>query len=430
MTQTSKVLIFPCGTEMANEIIKSLEYNKYFKMTFASSEKMSYCNYRGHKIHDLPYVGAPDFTNTLEQLIKNENIDFIIGAHDDVVYKLSEIELQINAKVVGQSKSVNEIVRFKDATYKYFHNLLPIPKQIKHPPSQNDFPVFVKPKRGQGSQDAHKLDDMSDYEAFFIKRDQNDFVVSELLPGDEYTIDCFSENGEVLYCGGRTREKTTRGISVQSALVEDENLKNQFEKHARIISAQLKLHGLWFFQLKHDKDHNLKLLEVGPRVSGTMMLNRVRGVNFVEMALYQKMGFPVEALPNHFQISLVRALVPRYKHNISYENLYIDFDDTLFLDEKSIHTNLMKLIFQAKNEDKRVILITKNKKNNLSSTLHKYGIANIFDEIIHLKDNDNKADHIKENAVLIDDSFNERKQAISRGIVALGVDNFDILLKN
>jgi hypothetical protein len=250
----------------------------------------------------------------------------------------------------------------------------------------------------------------------------------EYLNGDEFTIDCFSDKGDLLYAGGRTREKMTRGISVQSTLVIDKALTEQFQQFADIISQKIEMHGLWFYQMKLDQNGKLKLLEIGPRVSGTMMLNRSRGVNFVELALFQKLGFPVEVVFNDIEISLGRALVPKYKTNIEYDNLYIDFDDTLFLDEKYINTDLMKLIFQAKNENKNVYLITKNKKNNLTKTLHKFGMSHIFDDILHIRDTDKKVNYMEENSLLIDDSFQERKEAIKSGLYAFGNDAIDMLI--
>ena len=89
----------------------------------------------------------------------------------------------------------------------------------------------------------------------------------------------------------------------------------------------------------------------------------------------------------------------------------------------------MKLIFQAKNENKNVYLITKNKKNNLTKALHIFGISHVFDDILHIKDSDQKTNHMKKNSVLIDDSFQERKEAINNGLYAFGLDNFNVLIK-
>ena len=423
------VLVFPCGTEIANEVINSLKYHKYFRLVFASSEEKSYCNYRGQEVNFLPYASNANFTKEVNLLCKKKNIDFIVPAHDDVALKLSTIENEINAKVIGQNQFINEIVRFKDVTYNYFQDILPIAKIYKTIPLEEEFPVFVKPIRGQGSQNAVLLNTILEYDNFFTKFNKEEFIVMEYLDGDEFTIDCFSDNGTVLYVGARTREKSTRGISVQSTYVNDQKLVAEFNRYASIISKKLEMHGIWFYQMKYDKNNNLKLLEIGPRVSGTMMLNRARGVNFIELALYQKLGYPVEVICNDIEISLARSLVPIYKHNIEYNHLYIDFDDTLYVDEKYINSDIVKLIIDAKNRDKKVFLITKNKKNNLVTVLHRYGLTHLFDEIIHLTDNDSKIEHMAEKSLLIDDSFTERKEAIEAGYFAYSIDNIDVFLR-
>jgi len=420
------ILVFPCGTEIANEILESLKYHKYFHTVLASSEKRSYCEFRGQKVHFLPYVTDPSFTEALQELVSREEIDFILPAHDDVAYALSRLQGALGEKVVGQSAAVNAIVRFKDRTYEHFADTLPI-AQVYSSPDSIRYPCFVKPKRGQGAADAFVIEDERAYARFAERFDTDEFVVMELLPGDEYTIDCFSDRGRLLYSGARTREKTSRGISVLSSWVADEKKQNEFREYAQRISEKLNLHGLWFYQMKENSAGELRLLEIGPRVSGTMMLNRARGINFVELALYQKLGFEVEAVYNDIEVSLGRALVPRYKTEIEYDHLYIDFDDTLLIEGKYINTDLMKLIFQAKNEGKKVYLITKNKKNNLAKTLHKFGIGHIFDDIIHLKETEKKADFIEKNSILIDDSFRERKEAIDSGIYAFGNDIIDVL---
>lgn len=424
------VLVFPCGTEIANEIINSLKSNKYFKLLFASSEGTSYCNFRAKEISVLPYVTDDNFLNELKNLIFTKQVDFIIPAHDDVAFTLSQIENFIQAQIIGQSKFVNDVVRFKDVTYEYFHDILPLGKVFDSQPIEEEFPIFVKPKRGQGSFNSYKLVSSDEFISFFHQNNINDFVVMEYLSGEEFTIDCLSDNGNLLYFGARTREKTSRGISIQSTFITDKKLNEQFEKYAKIITENLNMNGIWFYQMKFDKYNDLKLLEIGPRVSGTMMLNRARGVNFIELALYQKLGFDIEVIFNDIEISLARALIPVYKHKIQYENLYIDFDDTLFLEERYINQDIVKLIFQTKNQDKNVYLITKNKKFNLTKTLHKFGITNIFDEIIHIHENEKKADYMKTNSLLIDDSFVERKEAKFAGHYVFGLDNFNILMED
>jgi len=424
-----KILIFPAGTELANEALNALKYNKYFSTILASSLEPSYANYHHRMVFQLPYVTDSNFSSELNSFIMEHDIDFIIPTHDDVAYKLSKLQNELQSIVIGQSFDVNKVVRFKDITYKYFSNELPIPK-IYEEKEQLQYPLFVKPKKGQGSLDAVALNSEIEFECFFQLHAIDSFVVMENLTGEEFTIDCFSDQSEVLYCGPRTREKTIRGISVLSRLVEDKALLTEFREYAEVISQKMKMNGVWFFQMKYDKNGKLKLLEVGPRISGTMMLNRAKGINFIELALFQAMGKKVEICENKVSLSLARTLVPKYVHNIEYQHLYIDFDDTLFLDEKHINSDIMKLIFQAKNHNINIILITKNKKNNLAAALRKFALANIFDDIIHIDVNDKKTNYMKANSLLIDDSFQERKEAIEHGMYAYGLDNMNLLLQD
>ncbi len=425
-----RVLVFPCGTEIANEIISSLNHNKTFETVLASSVAGTYCDFWGKPVYLLPYVTSELFLDELNKIIESQQISFIFPAHDDAALVLSQLSDLLKAKLVGQNNQVTEIVRFKDRTYDFFYNFLPLPKIFENFDKVSTLPVFVKPKKGQGSFNTFLIKTKIDADRFLDQYNPQDFVIMEYLPGDEYTIDCFSETGKLVYYGARTREKTIKGISVVSFLVEDAFLNHQFEDYATTISTKMNMHGVWFYQMKKDRDGNLRLLEIGPRVAGTMMLNRARGVNLVEMALYQSAGFSISTSYNsQTNVGVGRALAPVYKHTYSYTALYVDFDDTLYLDESFINTDLMKLIFQCKNRHIPVHLITKNQKNNLNQVLEQYGLINVFSSIIQINPGEKKVAFMETGSMLIDDSFAERKEAIEAGFYALGVDAVNVLFE-
>lgn len=160
-----------------------------------------------------------------------------------------------------------------------------------------------------------------------------------------------------------------------------------------------------------------------------MGLYRGLGVNFIQLALYDAMEYDVDVIKNNFQIEIDRALFARYKHNIKYETVYIDFDDTILFGDK-INTDAMKFLYQAKNNNKKIILITKH-TNDIQETFSKFYICpNLFDEIIHLKKDDEKSNYIKyRNAIFIDDSFSERKKIEQNcGLPVFGIDAIEVLL--
>ena len=206
----------------------------------------------------------------------------------------------------------------------------------------------------------------------------------------------------------------------------------QFEIPTEIaekINSSLKFRGMWFFQVKENSMGELALLEIAPRIAGTMGMYRGLGVNFILLALYDAMGIDVSVINNNFDIEIDRALFARYKHNIEYETVYIDFDDTILLGDK-VNSGIMQFLYQAKNKNKKIILITKHEKN-VEESLTKYFICeHLFDEIIHLDKNQKKSDFIKDiNSIFIDDSYAERQNVSKNiGIPVFGIDAIEVLL--
>jgi hypothetical protein len=139
-----------------------------------------------------------------------------------------------------------------------------------------------------------------------------------------------------------------------------------------------------------------------------MATNRIFGVNFPLLSIYENEGFNLDILVNKHNIEIDRALINRYKHDIDYNKVYVDLDDTLIINNK-VNTQLIKFLYQAVNEGCKIILISKT-ENDIQTYLRKWKIECLFDEIILLKKEDSKANYIDPmNSIFIDDSFSERK---------------------
>ena len=130
------------------------------------------------------------------------------------------------------------------------------------------------------------------------------------------------------------------------------------------------------------------------------------------------------------EVSLSKHLNPVYKTKIQFDNLYVDLDDTLLLDEKYINTDVISLIFECKNKNKKVHLLTKHKGNNLNKLLENWGISRIFDSIVKIDKNDRKINYVEDDSILIDDSFSERKEFLNNNKYAFSLDNIKLLQGN
>ena len=398
------VLIFPGGTEIGNEIYKSLKGAKEINLFSASSNVVNHASYIFKHHYEVASVDNSDWIEDVNEIIESQNIDFIFPANAYVIDALIEARELIKCEIILPSTDIVKIIRSKSSTYKKFEQLINVPKTYTSIDEIENFPVFVKPDSAYGSQGAEKITNKNDVIKFF---DAN-YVVSEYLEGTEYSIDCFSNiEGELLFSQGRTRERIRMGTSMHSELVSDE-LNQDFKKVALTIAKNLKITGCWFFQMKKDSKGVLKLLEIETRIAGTMALNRVRGVNFSLLSILEYAGISTDILINDNSINIDRCLLNRYSHSINFENVYVDLDDTIIIHNK-VNTEIIKFIYQCINENIPVILITKSIEKDLESFLNNFKIQQLFDEIIWLKESDKKSKYITlPNSIFIDDSYSQR----------------------
>jgi hypothetical protein len=400
------VLVFPCGSEIGLEINRALANSIHFNLFGASSledhGKFVFKNY----ISGLPFVDAPSFIEEINIIIVEYKIDFIIPAHDSVVLKMAINQDKIKAIIVTSCAKTNEICISKGKTYDFFCGLIPTPR-IFNKDYELPFPVFLKPNIGNGSKGTYKAYSQNEVD-FYLRKDPT-LIILEYLPGKEYTVDCFTDrNGLLLFAEGRERRRIYNGISVNSV----PNKNSQIQKIAQVINGNLAFQGVWFFQLKSRANGELVLLEVASRIAGTMALFRAMGINFILLSLYDRMGLTVSVTPNNFNLEIDRALYARYTLDLEYEYIYVDFDDTIIVNNL-VNTNLIKFLYQSKNKGKKIFLISKH-KGKIQEAFKNYALCKfLFDEIIILEQSMKKVEYIKNlNSIFIDDSYSERKEVL------------------
>ncbi len=361
-----KVLVVPCATQIGVEQFHSLKFNKDFKLIGAAHNKSDslYVDY----IQLNHSIEKTEFIEEILQIVKKNNIDIILASHDDVLFILKNIP-ELESLIPGNDKEAINICRFKSESYKKLKLSSKLYDRVPQYSILRD--GFLKPDRGQGSRGSLIIN--------------QDYLHCEYLPGDEYTIDCFSNGlSELLYVNPRLRKTVVNGISETTTIVPSKILK----LIAKQVNDIFKFKGSWFFQMKKDKKGVLKFLEVAPRIGGGSNINRLNGINLTLSDLYQHLGFNVEIINQELVVEINRK---HPKYNLSFDTIFVDYDDT-FIHIKDILWCL----------NKEIIVITRSKVKVNSPYLE-----------IYLEDFEKKSDIIKSlnkpNSVFIDDSFRERK---------------------
>jgi carbamoyl-phosphate synthase large subunit len=409
-----RVLVFPAGTEIGLEIHQALQHCKEVELFGAGQAVSNHAPFVYERYHQLPSIHEEKWLPALIELCEALEIDYIFPAYDDVVVALAYHRAALPAVVLTANEETCRITRSKSLTYQALGAVVRVP-HTHHSTTATDFPLFVKPDRGQGSQGAQLVRNADELSA--AVGSINDPIVCEYLPGEEYTIDCFSDrNLGVLFCGARVRLRMRNGIAVHTQSVTLDGA----QEIADGIHTALKMRGAWFFQLKRANNGELTLLEVAPRIAGSMSTHRVQGINFPLLTIFEHERLPLQLLTNPMPVELDRSLQNQYRLGLYYEALYIDLDDTLLVSGK-VNLDALRLVYSCINRKIPVILITRH-DGNLTNTLIQYRLTGLFDEIIHLNRNQRKSEHVRHvNAIFVDDSFAERQDVHQ----LLGIPTFD-----
>lgn len=410
-----KVLVYPCGTEIALEIHRSLRYAKGYEL-IGGIDNYDHGQFVFRKcIKGLPMIrdnSGYDEIMKFESAVKNYGVDFIYPAMDAVIAVFAKFRNAFRETLIVSDAS--ELCRSKKKIYSILKNIIGIPKIYNSPGDVKIFPVFIKPDKGQGSSGARKINTPEELNGVDFER----FVVMEYLPGKEYTVDCFTNSeGKLIYSKGRGRRRIKNGISVNAIFVD----RTEFTAIAEKINGALNQKGGWFFQLREDKNGDLKLLEVAARIAGTSAISRNIGANLPLMTLDIFNGVKInDVVLNEYSIELDRALENVYRTDIKYSTVYIDYDDTV-VKNGIINTSVIRFLYQCLNREKKLILISRH-SGNLYDELKKYRLNSLFDKVIHIHEQQQKTDYITDqNSIFIDDSYGERKAVKN----ATGIPVFD-----
>ena len=428
--EKKRVLIFPAGAENALEIYDALRYNVNIEV-YGASGKKDYAEYlydEAHYIEGDFYYKSKDFPERFNKLLNEYKIDIVIPTHDDIALYLAENRGTFKTKILGSDAETARVCRSKRKTYEVFRDMKFCPNIYDCFDSiqENEYPIFIKPDIGVGGKNTKIISSYND-DCLSYKERKDEFVFCEYLPGQEYTIDCYTNrNGELIFAGARTRDRIQMGIAFRSTTVE---MTDEIKEIANSINQKLRFFGAWYFQLKEDKHGILKLLEVSCRQAGTMTLYRHLGVNFPLLGIFELCDVDVSYIRCIKECQIERRLTAKFKINIVFSTVYLDFDDTLVVNGKVCDV-VIRFIYQCINNGKRIILLTQH-EGKLDEDMSRLRISKeLFDKIEWIDQGKSKSDYIcSQESIVIDNSYAIRKEIWEKKkIPVFDVDMLDMLL--
>lgn len=311
------------GAPGAPGILKCLQSNPLFHIITADANPEAVGRYLNAEFEKVPFASDENFIDVLLHICRKRNIHIVLPLVTKELVRLSQrkndFDLAGTKLLVSETEGL-EIANNKSRLYQFLewrgikvpaYRIVESVDQFTDAIKELGYPnraVCFKPSISNGSRGFRILDPkVNEYDLLFNQKPGNcymqlseavrvlssqtfpELLVSEFLPGEEFSVDCLANHGEPKLVFPRVRRKMVNGISVEGQFVKN---KEVIDYCSQIISA-LKLHGNIGIQVRRSGEGQCLILEINPRVQGTVVAALGAGVNLPALAIKQELGLSI-----------------------------------------------------------------------------------------------------------------------------------------
>jgi len=319
------VIVTACGAPGGPGIIKALRQVRERKIRIVGTDANPTAS--GLLLSDEAYVvpsgQSKSYIPALSKLAGKTNADVILPLSSMELSPLSKNRKRFGrAKVVVNNERSLEIALNKKKCYEYLKRRnIPIPdyatvhnyEELVEAVHSLGYPkkaVCFKPPVSKGQRGFRILREDVDLGKLLLatKPDNTittlelvsnilskgfeELLVMEYLTGPEYSVDSLVKNGKSLVIVPRRRVETRLGISSVGVVEKNEEVMDVVRRINRALKFDYNIN----VQLKYSADGTPKLIEINPRVSGTICLSSAAGPNLpylaIKMSLKESFSIP------------------------------------------------------------------------------------------------------------------------------------------
>lgn len=324
------VLVTGCGGYYMENFLRCLMVDKKIKLSVigCASEKDPFLEPLLRNYYEVPKSEDKEYISIIYDICKKEAIDIIIPTIDAELCEFARNKKKFEE--IGISINLSSIEGIRTAGNKILLKSFLEEKDIPHPEtyvvktikdffdkyrvlSQKNKKVVMKLADKAGSRGVRIIDGELDEFAVYanekpgskmisedyalhlikIKPEDTEIILQEFMNGEEYSVDLLADHGKILAITGRDNIVVDNSIPQISETRMDTEAFSIAEK----IVKELKLNGnIGIDYMYHNSE--IKVLEINPRVTATMTLSTMAGINLPYLGLRLACGKKIDTANN------------------------------------------------------------------------------------------------------------------------------------
>ena len=249
-------------------------------------------------------IDEPEYVPQLADLVRAHDIDLIVPLADMDQLKLARAREELGTLVLLPDAEI--VDRMSDKWLAHLHlgerGIASPPTWLPDDvPTDVEFPVLVKARRGYGSRHIHRAADREELE-HHLRSTPVESIVQALCRGEEFSIDVVCDfEGRCLNAIPRTMIESKGGESIKGMTIRDWELIEL----GRRVSEAIPLKGVANVQCFREPDGTHRITDVNPRFGGGFPLPVAAGGRYPELVLALASGERPEPRVGDFREGVV-----------------------------------------------------------------------------------------------------------------------------
>ncbi|WNC32645.1 MULTISPECIES: ATP-grasp domain-containing protein [unclassified Thermosynechococcus] len=316
----SSVLISPVGGRAIRGILNYFR-NKNYTIIGIDSKETAVGKFLCDHFELVPNVHNQDYPHVVKSLIKSYQPEIFISWLDEEILFWNEYFLSYPNDEIKHVFAFN----FRDDMNKFYDKFelyttlsnagFHCPRSVILSKSEEveslPFPKIIKPRRSSGSKNVTIVSSpkIMSHTVELIKHNFEDldlFIAQEFIEGEEYTVDFFCRNGEIINIVCRKRIEHS-GVTLLGEIVIDEFLEEYTYQFAKSFTFD----GLNNIQIIKTAE-SLFITDVNMRPSGTIIFSVKAGVDFLLNLIQYKNNQEITKYSTPRKLKMLRYLEEYY----------------------------------------------------------------------------------------------------------------------